>query len=503
MAWRRQATHNEESKAVKEALTAAGINARVGHGRGTAWGWLEINIGNGPFQHNHETQGDAGTYCREDCPNSKWKRETREKVVKIAQEVTGRHGDYSGEINVMTQDHWDAKLNKSVPIPQNAIPGPGTVEYETLKAKVLALEKERGIVPKAAPKPSARLRVLADGLTKHIDDKSRPMTQNPTPKRMREYRSRLHDAHNLERTQKALIALADLHDSATIPPILADLRTKDEIRELVYKGTISAGYYDVIEDSEYRNKSEKARLLQSMIDGVEPSHDREAREKAHKIAQLEADVQFRNLLGFFPTPEALAKRVIEEAGISEGDKVLEPEAGKGDLAQAARQSGGMVDVCEYSLTLQEILKLKGFNLVGSDFLELTPNASYDRIVMNPPFENGKDAEHIRHAFKFLAPGGRLVAIASEGLFFRSDRKSSEFRQWIEDINASAEKIESGAFSGKDAFRQTGIACRLVIAEASPSVYWCQQCGEASSTVQPDHVCRSTVEEQQELFSLTP
>jgi hypothetical protein len=52
---------------------------------------------------------------------------------------------------------------------------------------------------------------LAIGMTKSIADKRRPMSQNPTPKRMREYRSRLHDADNEERTQKALYKRSSNH----------------------------------------------------------------------------------------------------------------------------------------------------------------------------------------------------------------------------------------------------------------------------------------------------
>ncbi len=36
--------HKSETQAMKEALKKAWIEAEVKHGRGTAWGWLEINI---------------------------------------------------------------------------------------------------------------------------------------------------------------------------------------------------------------------------------------------------------------------------------------------------------------------------------------------------------------------------------------------------------------------------------------------------------------------------
>ena len=34
--------------------------------------------------------------------------------------------------------------------------------------------------------------------------------------------------------------------------------------------------------------------------------------------------------------------------------------------------------------------------------------------MNPPFANADDVKHILHARRFLAPGGRLVAICAAG-----------------------------------------------------------------------------------------
>ena len=59
------------------------------------------------------------------------------------------------------------------------------------------------------------------------------------------------------------------------------------------------------------------------------------------------------------------------------------------------------------------MQAQGFALVGDDFLSYAPTGvRYDRIVMNPPFEKRQDTRHIDHALDLLAPGGRLVAIAS-------------------------------------------------------------------------------------------
>ena len=63
----------------------------------------------------------------------------------------------------------------------------------------------------------AKFRRLAEGMAEHIADKRRPMTQNPTHKRLREYHSRLFDADQLESVQKGLFALANAHDNGTLP----------------------------------------------------------------------------------------------------------------------------------------------------------------------------------------------------------------------------------------------------------------------------------------------
>ena len=37
-------TRSEETKAVKNALKAAGFDTKVTHGKGTAWGWIDIRM---------------------------------------------------------------------------------------------------------------------------------------------------------------------------------------------------------------------------------------------------------------------------------------------------------------------------------------------------------------------------------------------------------------------------------------------------------------------------
>ncbi len=95
---RPQVTRAEEGKLVKAALATLGISARVTHGRGTGWGWMEIHATDPkPVVHDRATENDHCSGC---CPACEHFRELRLRVEETARSVTGRHGDYGGRINV-------------------------------------------------------------------------------------------------------------------------------------------------------------------------------------------------------------------------------------------------------------------------------------------------------------------------------------------------------------------------------------------------------------------
>ena len=149
----------------------------------------------------------------------------------------------------------------------------------------------------------------------------------------------------------------------------------------------------------------------------------EAPKALDKVKELERSMIGRKNDGmdFFPTPEATADEMVQAAGIEPGMKVLEPSAGWGHIAERIRAAGVEPDVVEMSSNRQELLEAKGFNVVGRDFMDTAEQ--YDRIIMNPPFSDRRDAEHVQHAYSLLTPGGRLVAIMGEGVFFGQDKKA--------------------------------------------------------------------------------
>ncbi|WP_372165877.1 DUF4942 domain-containing protein [Xanthomonas euvesicatoria] len=112
---------------------------------------------------------------------------------------------------------------------------------------------------------------------------------------------------------------------------------------------------------------------------------------------------------FYPTPSAVAARAVAEAndGAIDGMRWLEPSAGNGALADLMPKGTRCIEV---SGLRAAILKAKGHCVECVDFLAVQCVPCTDRVVMNPPFSGNRWLAHVEHAAKFIAPGGRLVAI---------------------------------------------------------------------------------------------
>jgi len=122
----------------------------------------------------------------------------------------------------------------------------------------------------------------------------------------------------------------------------------------------------------------------------------------------------------FPTPPDLAERMVNFAEINPGDRVLEPSAGTGNIIDTilGLNVDCWIEIVEKNLSLVDVLASKYHKpVICGDFLEKTLfelGGKFDKIIMNPPFENGSDILHIKHALTFLKPGGRLVALCANG-----------------------------------------------------------------------------------------
>lgn len=196
----------------------------------------------------------------------------------------------------------------------------------------------------------------------------------------------------------------------------------------------------------------------------------QAAAKQDKVRELERSVMRdaannRGWLDFFPTPVAVTEEMLAAADIRPGMAVLEPSAGMGHIADRIREKGVEPVVAELEPQKRELLEAKGYEVVGKDFMkDVSEGKSYDRIVMNPPFSKRQDTEHVRRAYDLLKPGGRLVAIVSEGSFFGKDSKAAEFRDWLEEVGGTSEKLAEGSFNDPSLPVTTGVNTRMVVIE---------------------------------------
>lgn len=170
--------------------------------------------------------------------------------------------------------------------------------------------------------------------------------------------------------------------------------------------------------------------------------------------------------GLFPTPDGLADKVIEAAKLYSDAplRILEPSAGTGQLARRAarveytdyksngrktRLAGHRVTCVEIQPELAVALKEEEIyaRVLCRDFLTVTPEPVYDRILMNPPFSAAQsDIDHVYHAWSFLKPGGILVAIMSAGAEFRDTKKAVAFRALMEKNGARWRDLPAGSFA---------------------------------------------------------
>ena len=115
-------------------------------------------------------------------------------------------------------------------------------------------------------------------------------------------------------------------------------------------------------------------------------------------------------LQYYPTPAAVVERVLSDAYVRQGEKVLEPSCGCGRFLDAIAKTGAEVMGIEVDPGRAAQARAKGHRVLLANFLETVPTGDFDHVVMNPPFYGQHYAKHVKHALKFLKPGGKLTAI---------------------------------------------------------------------------------------------
>lgn len=192
------------------------------------------------------------------------------------------------------------------------------------------------------------------------------------------------------------------------------------------------------------------------------------------LASIENENARKN---FYPTPPALADKLMQGIDWNFAQSVLEPSAGKGDLARVAANKmynarrgfpvydehskrealeQADIDCVEIDSFLRSQLENTGFRVVHDDFLTFETQKRYDLILMNPPFDRG--AEHLLHALELIEHGGTIRCILNAETIRNPCTPARQRLLKALETDSSIEYV-SGAFA--DAERSTGVEIAIV------------------------------------------
>jgi len=168
---------------------------------------------------------------------------------------------------------------------------------------------------------------------------------------------------------------------------------------------------------------------------------------------------------FYPTPPNVIRKMLSGIKLGEIKTILEPSAGKGDIAEAIKERTSnncsnyrqKIDTVEIDDNLRHILKGKGFRVIHDDFLTLQTFKAYDAIIMNPPFSTGD--KHLLKALEMQKDGGKVVCLLNAETVrnpYSNIRK--DLCRKLDEYEADIEFMD-GAFA--DAERKTDVMIALI------------------------------------------
>lgn len=128
------------------------------------------------------------------------------------------------------------------------------------------------------------------------------------------------------------------------------------------------------------------------------------------------------------TSSKIARKMVEWATLSRGQSVLEPSAGDGGLVRFLPKNI-RVTAIERDPAMLARLKLivnhPTLELVGQDFLSYKPKRdAFDVAVMNPPYADQADGQHVAHALRCAQ---RVVCLVRTNFEYSVGRFNSLFR----------------------------------------------------------------------------
>lgn len=168
---------------------------------------------------------------------------------------------------------------------------------------------------------------------------------------------------------------------------------------------------------------------------------------------------------FFPTPVNLIRKLLKPFFIERGyneflninGNVLEPSAGKGDIAKyIINETKAKVYCIEVEPELQQILRSDGLPVIHSDFLNYEKDMYFDFIIMNPPFENGD--LHLLKAIEISTKTKIACILNAETIKNPYTENRKLLLQYIEQFNGKVEFVKNAFI---EAERKTNVEIALI------------------------------------------
>ena len=157
----------------------------------------------------------------------------------------------------------------------------------------------------------------------------------------------------------------------------------------------------------------------------------------------------------FSTPLPLAEIMAYALDVQEGETVLEPTAGTGNLVAPLKGKAVFLQLIEIDPDRAEVLKQQGYKPLTQDFLKWEGKA--DSVIMNPPwgglatrkyaavptpFKAGDISQRfVARALEIIPENGRVVALMPINTIRTS---GTSFRQWLDKNHTVRAIIQSPA-----------------------------------------------------------
>jgi methylase of polypeptide subunit release factors len=211
------------------------------------------------------------------------------------------------------------------------------------------------------------------------------------------------------------------------------------LSEMVVDGSMLLQYKEKLPNEVYRELDTVLRAMGGKWrrgSKAQPAGHVFASDPTEQVSAVLAtgDYACPRLNGCFYTPPGLARKVAKLAEVGNLDRVLEPSAGRGALALAVREIAPTAEITMVEQLPENARYLRSLDLgtveEGPFNCEIPFIGTFDKVVMNPPFGQRQDVQHVLTAYGLLRSPGRLVAIMAAGIKFRGDRMARELRDLI-------------------------------------------------------------------------